>query len=172
MFETLGSMLGPVSENGLTSTCGLGDCSNALSPFLFAVCGPSPSDLSICCVECAEELNEPITRVYRMVHKRALVWLGCAGRNRTVTCAACGLCEHPIDVLDDWEMGHKRAAATGGKCLAENQFPVHRKCNREMGTLSLDSVRSLSGMSHVSAFPNQLDNVSAKKALKRLSSLY
>jgi hypothetical protein len=168
MFETLREMLGDPALNLLTTACCIEDCDNKVSPFLFAVCGSTRSSLTICCLECAEDTDLAITRVYRMARKRALVWLCCAGARRTVTCAACGRDEYPIDILDEWELGHQKAKTKGGKNEIDNLFPVHKRCNAEQGALSLESVRLLGGIGTNKPFPFSLQLSEAKKELRKI----
>ena len=168
MFEELRKTLGEPNLNFLKTACHVLDCDNTVSPFMFGVCGDSRCSLTLCCLECAEESDCPITRVYRMSRKKSLVWLSCAGTNRTLTCAACGLEEYPIDILDGWEMGHRKAAACGGRSRVENLFPVHPRCNKEQGTSSLETVRSLGRLDGTPAFPMGLQLKTAKTELKRM----
>ena len=70
-------------------------------------------------------------------HHRAQKWTTHAPKLRAKIkgllphpCIECG---NPVMPTDDWQVGHRRAAALGGRPTVANTGPVHTSCNRRSG---------------------------------------
>jgi hypothetical protein len=57
----------------------------------------------------------------------------------------CRLCNQPVDQFD-FDIGHNKAFAKGGKLTLQNAILLHPKCNRSMQKLSLREARAALGM--------------------------
>ena len=95
--------------------------------------------------------EEPTRRAPPKALKR-LVW----DRDRGI----CQICNKKADPFD-WELGHNRAVARGGKLTVKNTFVVHSFCNRSMATKTKAELARALGVTTPAA--------QAREALARLS---
>ena len=141
-------------EDTLVAICQEDECTSRVSPFCFAVIGECIDNLMVCCVTCAEKSKLKIKRKYVMEKEKALVWLTCAGANRTMNCPICEVEEHKVDLIwDDWQKAHIRSNNCCGKNTYGNKFPSHGFCNREQHARNLFEIRKCSKLSET-PFPN------------------
>lgn len=70
-------------------------------------------------------------------HHRAQKWTTHAPKLRAKHAAMlpqpCVECARPVLPEHDWQVGHRRAAALGGRPTMANTGPVHTRCNRTAG---------------------------------------
>jgi len=95
--------------------------------------------------------DEPKRKVPPKVLKR-LVW----DRDRGI----CQICHRKADPFD-WELGHNRAVARGGRLTIKNTFVIHPSCNRSMATKTRAELARTLGLS--------LPGAQAREALSKLS---
>ncbi len=67
------------------------------------------------------------------------VWNKYIGANKTEgECYACG--KVTINIMD-FDLGHNKAVAKGGKDHVDNLRPICRTCNSSMGTMSIETFK-------------------------------
>jgi len=70
---------------------------------------------------------------------REQVWETYIGRTKRV--GKCYCCEWRPITESDFELGHNKAYAKGGKDNVSNLRPICKQCNRSMGTKSIESYK-------------------------------
>lgn len=66
------------------------------------------------------------------------VWAKYCGINKMI--GKCYVCSKPIH-FTDFEVGHNKAFAKGGKWNINNLRPICKSCNRSMGTMTIESFK-------------------------------
>jgi len=69
---------------------------------------------------------------------RSVVW---QKYNKNSLVGKCYVCKRPI-TYDNFEIGHNKAVAKGGKDHISNLRPICAPCNRAMGTMSIEQYKA------------------------------
>jgi len=72
---------------------------------------------------------------------RDQVWDRYIGPTKTI--GKCYCCRWRPITIRDFEVGHNKAAAKGGKDHISNLRPICKHCNRSMGTMSIEKYRKI-----------------------------